>query len=62
MKRHLVLKRETLVELTAADLVNVAGGALPSGATCPVQSCVCASNFCISEAIGECVTWSCDVR
>lgn len=57
MKRHLVLKRETLVELSATELVNVAGGALPSGATCPLQSCLC-----ISERIGECVTWSCDVR
>lgn len=57
MKRHLVLKRETLVELTDSDLVHVAGAALPSGVSCTPQ----ASNLCISVRFGECVTWSCDV-
>ena len=55
MKRTLSLKREALTELSAAELGSVAGGALPSGLSCPIQTCFCVSN------IGECVTWSCDV-
>jgi hypothetical protein len=55
MKRTLSLKREALTELSADDLGAVAGGALPSGLSCPIQTCLCISN------IGECVTWSCDV-
>lgn len=55
MNRTLALKREALTELSDTDLGAVAGGAFPSGATCPLQSCLCVSR------IGECVTWSCDV-
>jgi hypothetical protein len=54
VKRTLSLKRESLTELSDADLGVVAAGALPSGATCPLQTCLCVSR------IGECVTWSCD--
>lgn len=51
----LSLAREALTELSDLDLSGVAGAALPSGPTCPIQSCLCVSN------IGECVTWSCNV-
>lgn len=52
----LSLTREALTELTDLDLAGVAGGAMASGPTCPIQSCLC-----VSEKIGECVTWSCNV-
>jgi hypothetical protein len=55
MKRTLSLKREALTELSDTDLDAVAGAALPSGATCPVMSCLCVSR------VGECVTWACHV-
>lgn len=40
MKRTLSLKRETLAELTSADLGSVVGGDLVSGLTCPVLDCL----------------------
>jgi hypothetical protein len=55
VKRTLSLKRETLTELSPAELTAVVGAGLPSGLSCPLQTCFCVSN------IGECVTWSCDV-
>lgn len=55
LKQSLSLKREALAELSDLDLGAVAAGALPSGPTCPIQSCLCVSR------IGECVTWSCHV-
>lgn len=54
MTRRLSLKRETLTELSADDLVAVNGAAVPSGIACP-------SSLCISVKFGECVTWSCNV-
>ena len=56
MKRTLSLRREALTELSGADLGAVAGGALPSGPTCPLQTCLCVSR------IGECVTYACDAH
>ncbi len=41
MKRTLTLKREALIELTAADLGAIAGAqADPSIGSCPVLNCV----------------------
>lgn len=39
MKRTLTLKRETLTELTGADLSAVVGAAA-SGLSCPLKDCV----------------------
>lgn len=42
MKRTLSLKRETLSELTSAELVSVVGGAdaiTVQGLTCPITRC-----------------------
>ncbi len=39
MKRNLELKRETLAELTAADLAQVVGAAVASGLSCPLDDC-----------------------
>lgn len=43
MKRSLSLKRETLAELTSADLGSVVAGVLLSGVTCPVLDCLSGS-------------------
>lgn len=44
MKRSLSLHRETLAELTIADLGEVVGAAAPSGPTCPIFDCL--SDLC----------------
>ncbi|HWL35637.1 MAG TPA: hypothetical protein VNQ77_05535 [Frankiaceae bacterium] len=46
MRRSLSLKRETLAELTATELVGVAGGAQLSGPTCPALECVSNAHLC----------------
>jgi hypothetical protein len=51
MKRTLSLKRETLSELTSADLVAVVGGAdaiTVQGLTCPLLRC----NVNLSDILG----------
>lgn len=44
MKRSLSLQRETLAELTSADLGSVVAGAMLSGPTCPALECL--SDLC----------------
>jgi len=39
MKRTLVLKRETLADLTVDELGHVFAAGLPSGLTCPLTDC-----------------------
>ena len=43
MTRSLSLKRETLADLSSADLESVVAGVLPSGLTCPVLYCMSGS-------------------
>ena len=43
MKRRLVLRREALTDLSAAELGGVAGAAEWSGATCPEVACAVVS-------------------
>lgn len=55
MKRHLVLHREALTELTVDDLAGVAGGAdaqTMKGATCPLKYCLTGvlSNTCATDS------------
>lgn len=40
VKRSLSLTRETLAELTSADLGSVVAGLMPSGPTCPALDCL----------------------
>lgn len=40
MTRTLNLKRETLTELSANDLANIAGAQALSGLSCPVRDCL----------------------
>ena len=52
MKRSLTLHRETLADLTNADLGAVVGGAM-SGPTCPALDCL--SDFCNLTVQPRCV-------
>ena len=57
MRRSLVLKKETLAELTPSELGSVAGGATPN---CPTNSCNCYPTWdlgCrISDMMRDCLT------
>lgn len=62
MRRTLVLKKETLAELTTAELGSVAGGALTPrcptfepGCRIPTDHCVSVTD-CVSQAIDPCLT------
>ncbi len=62
MTRRLVLRRETLAELTSTDLRLVAGGAVPSGPTCgTATSCAlyCAATDVVRETTSPVITPSC---
>lgn len=64
MRRTLVLKKETLTELSPGELGRVAGGnATPRCPTweCPIPTDHCATinQRCISEVIDPCVTATC---
>ncbi len=48
MKRTLTLTREPLTELSPADLLNVAGAALPTGQ----RDCLNTWQICYTEAAG----------
>ena len=54
MKRSLSLKRETLVELTSADLGSVVAAAVVSGTTCPYQECLSNAGLCDLTAQPRC--------
>lgn len=45
--RKLALRRETLSDLTTGELRDVAGGALPSGGTCPLRACLNSDYNCL---------------
>jgi hypothetical protein len=51
--RRLVLKKESLVELTTAELASVEGGATQA---CPTNYCAPDTRLCISRMIDPCVT------
>lgn len=62
MRRTLVLKKETLAELTPSELRNVAGGALTprcptfdGGCRIPTDHCVSLLD-CLSQAMDPCLT------
>ena len=54
-RRTLVLKKETLTELTSAELGGVAGGqaATPN---CPTNTCVTFTTCAISRLMDPCLT------
>jgi hypothetical protein len=55
--RNLRLRKETLAELSTAELTSVVGGI--SGATCPVKQCL-TNNSDFQECItGLCITNPC---
>ena len=65
MRRTLVLKKETLTELAAAELAGVAGGqATP---TCPTFECTELTSYCesanytclVSRRMDPCLTYPC---
>lgn len=53
--RRLSLRREALMELTAADLDAVVAGAQLSGPTCPVLDCVSDAHLCDITVQPRCV-------
>lgn len=67
MRRKLVLSKETLSELTTAELVGVAGGALTPkcptfehGCRVPTDHCVSVDYTClVSQLMVECFTAGC---
>lgn len=57
--RRLILKKETLSDLTTGELRGIVGGQNLSGTTCPLRDCVKSNYNCVptfeDSCIGTCV-------